>query len=55
MEEDMRWQEKLLLASIVMLVAISNIRMAGAEDDCGMPTWIVQPIGAGVLCIGEGF
>jgi hypothetical protein len=51
----MRKAEMILLAAIVLLALVSNVRLAGAEDDCGMPTWIVQPVSGGVLCIGEGF
>jgi hypothetical protein len=43
------------LILIVTLLVISNVHWAGAEDDCAMPTWKVQPINTGVLCIGEGF
>jgi hypothetical protein len=52
----MRWQEKILLAAIVLLAVVSNVRVVGAEDDCGMPTWQVVRAADGVLwCIGEGW
>lgn len=51
----MKLLEWTIIIAIVLLMVLFNIHWAGAEDDCAMPTWIVQPINTGVLCIGEGF
>lgn len=52
----MKLQEKILIAAIILLALVSNVRVVGAEDDCGMPTWKVVRAADGVLwCIGEGF
>ncbi len=45
----------IFMASMWLLVLVSNVRWAGAEDDCGMPTASVTPALGGVLCIGEGW
>lgn len=50
--------QKILICCVVLLavvLALSNVRKAGAEDDCGWPTLVVQPLDDGVLCIGEGY
>jgi hypothetical protein len=52
----MRKVEVILLAAIVLLAVVSNVRVVEAEDDCARPTWMVQRAADGVLwCIGEGF
>jgi uncharacterized membrane protein len=44
----------LALAACFIIIAIMNVRVVGAEDDCADPTWMVQRTAIGLLCIGEG-
>jgi hypothetical protein len=39
--------------ALAVLLVLSCVRIVGAEDDCAMGTWSVQPSPAGLLCIWE--